>query len=233
MVRQIGRDVRHTPDCKVTESDLEDYFQALSTLLTDPNCLQHDHSAMLACTKLRDLQNDRMSLKEVCELLKEVLKEADQLKERCEELLIEADKRLKYAKEAGESFSKEAERTLAEALQNIESAIQAGEQRIVSKMQLGEQRIVSKTQLGEQRIDSTTQLGAQKIESTTQAGEQRIDSTTRAGEQRIETKGHDVEQDLERKIKDGTQHIACMCRMVLGACSRQRTKLKQKTMNEA
>ncbi|XP_052214916.1 uncharacterized protein LOC127833604 isoform X2 [Dreissena polymorpha] len=190
MVRQIGRDVRHTSDCKVTDADLQGYFQRLSTLLADPKCLLHDHSATIALTRLNDLQNDRMSLKEVCELLKEVLKEADQLKERCEELMEEA-------KETGEHFSREAERNLAEALQKLETLIQAGEQRIDSKTQLGEQRIDSKTQLGEQRIDIKTQLG-----------EQRIESKVLVAEKQIETKGHDVEQDLERKIKDGTQQIA-------------------------
>ncbi|KAH3811761.1 hypothetical protein DPMN_140176, partial [Dreissena polymorpha] len=190
MVRQIGRDVRHTSDCKVTDADLQGYFQNLATLLADPKCLQHDHSATIAHKRLNDLQNDRMSLKEVCELLKEVLKEADQLKERCEELMEEA-------KETGEHFSREAERNLAEALQKLETLIQAGEQRIDSKTQLGEQRIDSKTQLGEQRIDIKTQLG-----------EQRIESKVLVAEKQIETKGHDVEQDLERKIKDGTQQIA-------------------------
>ncbi|KAH3801168.1 hypothetical protein DPMN_154815 [Dreissena polymorpha] len=223
-VRQIGRDLRHTANGKVTDADLQDYFQTLSTLLADPNNLRHDPSATIACTRLSDLQNERMSLKEVCELLKEVLKEADQLKERCEELMEEADKRLKYAKETDKHFSKEAERTLAEALQKIESAIQAGEQRIDSKTQLGEQRIDSTTQLGaqriesttqageqriksttqdgEQRIESTTQAGKQRIESTTKAGEQRLESTTHAGEKRIETKGHDVEQHIERHVQD-------------------------------
>ncbi|XP_052259412.1 uncharacterized protein LOC127863792 [Dreissena polymorpha] len=54
-VRQIGRDVRHTSDNKVTDADLQDYFQTLSTLLADPNCLQHDPSATIACTTLRDV----------------------------------------------------------------------------------------------------------------------------------------------------------------------------------
>ncbi|XP_052220579.1 uncharacterized protein LOC127837486 [Dreissena polymorpha] len=66
-VRQIGRDVRHTSDNKVTDADQQDYFQTLSTLLADPNCLQHDPSATIACTTLRDiqLQNDHMSIEEL------------------------------------------------------------------------------------------------------------------------------------------------------------------------
>ncbi|KAH3811686.1 uncharacterized protein LOC127833603 [Dreissena polymorpha] len=201
MVRQIGRDVRHTSDCKVTDSALHGYFQRLSTLLADPKFLLHDHSATIARTRLSDLQNDRMSLKDLGELLKE------------------AYQTLEHAKETGERVSKEAERTLAEALKKIDTSIQAGEQRIECKTQLGEQRIDSTTQLGEQRIESKTQLGEQRIESKTQLGEQRIDSTTQLGEQRIEsktlavekrieTKGNDVKQNIERQIKDGTHHIS-------------------------
>ncbi|KAH3824608.1 hypothetical protein DPMN_126445 [Dreissena polymorpha] len=97
-VRQIGRDVHHTANCKVTDADLQDYFQTLSSLLADPNHLQHDPSATIACTRLSDLQNDRMSLEELGDLLEET------------------SQTLKYAKEAGERFSKEANITLAKAL---------------------------------------------------------------------------------------------------------------------
>ncbi|XP_052250733.1 uncharacterized protein LOC127857970 isoform X2 [Dreissena polymorpha] len=58
-VRQIGRDVRHTSDCKVTDADLQDYFKTLSTLLADPQYLQHDPSAIIACTRLSDIRRVR------------------------------------------------------------------------------------------------------------------------------------------------------------------------------
>ncbi|XP_052275815.1 uncharacterized protein LOC127875047 [Dreissena polymorpha] len=95
-VRQIGRDVRHTSDCKVTDADLQDYFKTLSTLLADPQYLQHDPSAIIACTRLSDLQNARMSFEELGKLLKE------------------ANHTLEDAKKAGECFSEKAERTLEE-----------------------------------------------------------------------------------------------------------------------
>ena len=50
--RQIGRDVRHTSDCKVTDVVLQDYFQTLTTLLTDSTFLAQDRSASQAVTKL-------------------------------------------------------------------------------------------------------------------------------------------------------------------------------------
>ncbi|XP_052228907.1 uncharacterized protein LOC127843119 isoform X4 [Dreissena polymorpha] len=157
-VRQIGRDVRHTSDCKVTDADLQDYFQTLSTLLTDPNCLQHDPTAIRACTRLNDLQNDHMSINELGELLKE------------------AYRTLKHAKEAGESFSDEAKRTFAKANAYLMCV--------------------------EQRLNKKTQVGEQRLTNQTHAGQRRLKSKTKAGLEHIERKRNDAEQCLESKIKE-------------------------------
>ncbi|KAH3698013.1 hypothetical protein DPMN_085528 [Dreissena polymorpha] len=115
-IRQIGRDVRHTADCKVTDADLQDYFKTLATFLADPICLLHETSATDARRKLSDLQNDRLSLTELGELLKE------------------ANQTITRAKEVGERLSKEAERTLTEGLDTLEATIQAGVQRVQSEI---------------------------------------------------------------------------------------------------
>ncbi|KAH3771141.1 hypothetical protein DPMN_172443 [Dreissena polymorpha] len=127
-VRQIGRDVRHTADCKVTDADLQYFFLTLTTLLADPVRLLHDTSATEARRKLSDLQNDRLSLDDLGKLLKE------------------ANQTLTQGKEAGERFSKEAERTLREGLNTLEVTIQAGKDRIENQTQAGEKRIEIKTQ---------------------------------------------------------------------------------------
>ncbi|XP_052223469.1 uncharacterized protein LOC127839224 [Dreissena polymorpha] len=144
-VRQIGRDVRHTANCKVTDADLQYCFLTLSTLLADPVCLVHDPSATEAHRKLSELQNDRLSLDDFCKLL------------------IEANQTLTQAKETGERFSKEAERTLKEGLNDLEAKIKTGEQSIENKSQAGEQRIEKKTQAGEQSIENKTQESINRI----------------------------------------------------------------------
>ncbi|XP_052245526.1 uncharacterized protein LOC127854502 [Dreissena polymorpha] len=126
-VRQIGRDVRHTANCKVTDADLQYFFLTLSTLLADPVCLVHDPSATEARRKLSDLQNDRISLDDLGKLLKE------------------ANQILTQAKEAGELFSGEAKRTLKEGLDALEAKIQAGEQSIENKTQESINRIKQAT----------------------------------------------------------------------------------------
>ncbi|KAH3710906.1 hypothetical protein DPMN_070404 [Dreissena polymorpha] len=155
-VRQIGRDVRHTSDCKVTDADLQDYFKTLSTLLADPQYLQHDPSAIIACTRLSDLQNDRMSFEELGKLLKEV------------------NQTLEKAKKTGERFSEIAKRTLSKHLQKLDATNQLGLIRLKKKTTVGEQRLHSKTKFGEHRLERKTQFGAQRIESSVQHGIERM-----------------------------------------------------------
>ncbi|KAH3798598.1 uncharacterized protein LOC127837667 [Dreissena polymorpha] len=199
-VRQIGRDVRHTSDCKVTDADLQDYFQTLSALLADPQYLQHDPSAMKACTKLSDLQNDRMSFEELGKLLKE------------------ANQTLEDAKRASECFSEKAERTMVKALQKLGKTTMFWEQRLQSKTKLGEHRLERKTQFDEQRLYSRTKygeyclenkafFGEKRLQSKTQHGVERIESKAKYGEQRIETMINKADQCLDSKVHYGTQRI--------------------------
>ncbi|KAH3709122.1 hypothetical protein DPMN_068583 [Dreissena polymorpha] len=120
------------------------------------------------------MQNDRMSIKELGELLKE------------------AYQTLTHAKEAGERFSEEAERTLA----NANNYIISGEQRLKKKTHVGEQRIKKKTQVGEQRLTKQTHVGQRCLKSKTQTGVEHI-----------ERKRQDAEQCLESKIQDSTKRI--------------------------
>ncbi|KAH3831125.1 hypothetical protein DPMN_104387, partial [Dreissena polymorpha] len=182
-VRQIGRDVRHTSNCKVTDADLQDYFQTLSTLLADPNCLQHDPSATLACTRLRDMQNDRMSIKELGELLKE------------------AHQTLKHAIEAGERFSGEAKRTCAEA----NAYFMCLKQSLKKKTQDGEQRLTNQTHAGQRRIKSKTKAGLKHIERKRQVAEQCLESKIKDGTQRIEYTMQDSITRMQQAANKSTQ----------------------------
>ncbi|XP_052250714.1 uncharacterized protein LOC127857964 isoform X2 [Dreissena polymorpha] len=173
-VRQIGRDVRHTSDCKVTDADLQDYFKTLSTLLADPQYLQHDPSAIIACTRLSDLQNDRMSFEELGKLLKEV------------------NQTLEEAKKTGKRFSEIAERTLSNHLKKLDATYQLGLIRLKKKTTVGEQRLHSKTKFGEHRLERKTQFGTQRIESSVQHGIERMQQAA----------NKTAQADYEREVAD-------------------------------
>ncbi|XP_052819634.1 uncharacterized protein LOC128245491 [Mya arenaria] len=61
-IRQIGRDVRHSPDQKVKDSDLVDYFYKLSKLLEDPTALANLPTSKVAVEQLKKLQMDKLTI---------------------------------------------------------------------------------------------------------------------------------------------------------------------------
>ncbi|XP_052214985.1 uncharacterized protein LOC127833643 isoform X3 [Dreissena polymorpha] len=70
--REIGRTVRHSSQCKVTDPDLQDIFTTLTDLLSDATCLTHDVTSQEAVKKLAELQKDTLKIttQEMIDLLK-------------------------------------------------------------------------------------------------------------------------------------------------------------------
>ncbi|KAH3811289.1 hypothetical protein DPMN_139698 [Dreissena polymorpha] len=62
MAREIGRTVRHSSQCKVTDPDLQDVFTTLTNLLSDQTSLAHDVNALEAVKKLAELQKDTLKI---------------------------------------------------------------------------------------------------------------------------------------------------------------------------
>ncbi|KAH3811184.1 hypothetical protein DPMN_139590, partial [Dreissena polymorpha] len=60
--RNIGRTVRHSSQCKVTDPDLQDVFTTLTNLLSDQTSLAHDVNALEAVKKLAELQKDTLKI---------------------------------------------------------------------------------------------------------------------------------------------------------------------------
>ncbi|XP_052225674.1 uncharacterized protein LOC127841134 isoform X2 [Dreissena polymorpha] len=85
--RDIGKAVRHSPSCEVTDSDLNDYFNTLETLLKDSKILANDSSAQDAVSKLNLLRKEStISLAEMSQLLKdahETLGKAENVTKEC------------------------------------------------------------------------------------------------------------------------------------------------------
>ncbi|XP_052267313.1 uncharacterized protein LOC127869070 isoform X2 [Dreissena polymorpha] len=85
--RDIGKAVRHSPSCEVTDSDLNDYFNTLETLLNDSKTLANDSNAQDAVSKLNLLRKEStISLAEMSQLLKdahEALGKAENVTKEC------------------------------------------------------------------------------------------------------------------------------------------------------
>ncbi|KAH3780099.1 protein starmaker-like [Dreissena polymorpha] len=69
--RDIGKTVRHSSTCKVTDTYLHDIFVTLHSLLTDPKCLANDVAAQEAVRELSKLQTDvlKLTTQEMVDLL--------------------------------------------------------------------------------------------------------------------------------------------------------------------
>ncbi|KAH3849107.1 hypothetical protein DPMN_091500 [Dreissena polymorpha] len=84
--REIGKKLRHITKLKITVTDLQDYFQTLTTLLSDPGVLAHDPNARTAVKNLTEIHNDtfNMTMEDLTKMLKHAHQETP-LKRQLEE----------------------------------------------------------------------------------------------------------------------------------------------------
>ncbi|KAH3770592.1 hypothetical protein DPMN_171881 [Dreissena polymorpha] len=90
--RDIGRTVRHSPQCKVTDLDLQEIFTTLTSLLSDQTYLAHDVTAQEAVRKLAELEKD--TLKITTEEMIHLLEAAQDTLNKVEHIADKADKAL-------------------------------------------------------------------------------------------------------------------------------------------
>ncbi|KAH3897481.1 uncharacterized protein LOC127864605 [Dreissena polymorpha] len=177
MVREVSRKLRHTSDCKVTDTDLQDYFQKLTTLLSDPLSLWNEPSARDARVKLSDLLNDRLSLDELGALLRSV-----------NQTLNMAESTIS--------------RTLAESVQIIDDKLKHGIQTIQQETQHGVKYLKDETLDCQARIEDTARDAEHKVTETIQDATKKIELETKESTQKI----NDTNQQCIRKLEQETQH---------------------------
>ncbi|XP_052234140.1 NLR family CARD domain-containing protein 4-like isoform X2 [Dreissena polymorpha] len=109
--RELRNEICHPPSLEISDQKLQEYFTTLIKLLSDSKCLAQDKEANTAVLKLDELQNERMSLNDLIELLKK------------------SHKTLKDVNEPGELRYKEIDEILAKALKILEDRMQDLEKR--------------------------------------------------------------------------------------------------------
>ncbi|KAH3857190.1 hypothetical protein DPMN_099793 [Dreissena polymorpha] len=191
-VRQIGRDVRHSANCKTTDSELQDYFQILTMLLADPVCLAHDTSANIALSRLTDLQNDRLPLTEFGNLIQEFKQAIERVKDAAEE-----------------DFSEKAKQSLEEGLKKIKEALKDCEQEIRNKIQQADNEITEKMNKATSQIEEMKHESVQTIydrtEYCTRQIEQKIGDETKKAEQTITSQIDTLTKSSVKLIEDHTR----------------------------
>ncbi|KAH3777844.1 hypothetical protein DPMN_179292 [Dreissena polymorpha] len=184
-VRQIGRDVRHSANCKTTDAELQDYFQILTRLLADPVCLAHDTSANIALSRLTDLQNDRLPLTEFGNLIQEFKQAIERVKDAAEE-----------------EFSEKAKHTLEKGFNKIKEAMKDSEEMIGKKMDENIQTLYDRTEYCKQRIGDQTSKAEHTIQTKTCVSITQIDTLTKSSVQLIEDHTRVNIERMQLKIDD-------------------------------
>ncbi|XP_052803828.1 uncharacterized protein LOC128233966 [Mya arenaria] len=120
--RVVGRNIRHSPDLKLTDTDLADYFATLNTLLTDSTFLASDMDAQQAVLKLQQLEKGTLPI--TTEEVRELLEEA----RATVETGIESGKR--QLVETTETGKKDIEGVVSQGKLEFEDAIKTGKRNL-------------------------------------------------------------------------------------------------------
>ncbi|KAH3857184.1 hypothetical protein DPMN_099786 [Dreissena polymorpha] len=185
-VRQIGRDVRHSANCKTSDAELQDYFQILTMLLADP------------------LQNDRLPLTEFGNLIQEFKQAIERVKDAAEEDFSEK------AKQSLEEGLKKIMEALKDGEQEIRNKIQQADNEITEKMNKATSQIEEMKHESVQTIYDRTEYCTrqieQKIGDETKKAEHtitsQIDTLTKSSVKLIEDHTRDRMERMQQKIAD-------------------------------
>ncbi|KAH3726719.1 hypothetical protein DPMN_052588 [Dreissena polymorpha] len=121
------------------------------------------------------------------------------------ELLMEVYQTLKHVKKAGERFSEEAERILA----NAYNFIIRGEQGLEKETQVSEQRITSETQAGIEHIERKRHDAEQLLASKIQDSTKRIEYTLQEGIKRFQQAANKTTRVEYEQGKAGSYNKVC------------------------
>ncbi|XP_052759951.1 uncharacterized protein LOC128202836 isoform X2 [Mya arenaria] len=114
--REIGRKIRHSPELKVSDADVLDYFDTLISLLSDPTKLLADSDAKLAVSNLKLLRADSLPISS--EDVREILQEARAVVETGK---LEINSAVADGKDAIETGKRKIENAVASGKDDIET----------------------------------------------------------------------------------------------------------------
>ncbi|XP_052803827.1 LOW QUALITY PROTEIN: uncharacterized protein LOC128233965 [Mya arenaria] len=230
--RVIGRNIRHSTDLKLTDTDLAHYFTTLNTLLTDSTFLASDMDAQQAVLKLQQLEKGTLPIttEEVRELLEEARATVEagiesgkrQLAETAETGKKDLEGVVLQGKTAIESGTRQLVETAETGKTDIEgvvlqgkTAMEAGTRQLAETAETGKKDIEcvvsqSKTVIesGKRLLAETAETGKKDIEGVVLQGKTAIESGTRQLVETAETGKKDIEGVVlqgKRQLEDATK----------------------------
>ncbi|XP_052806426.1 uncharacterized protein LOC128235661 [Mya arenaria] len=172
--RKIGRNIRHSPDLKLTDTDLADYFATLNTLLTDSTFLASDMDAQQAVLKLQQLEKGTLpiTIEEVRELLEEARATV--------ETRIESGKR--QLAESAETGKKDIEGVVLQGKCQLEDATKTGHSELEGVVLQGKTAIES----GTRQFVETAETGKKDIKGVVSQGKLQFEDAMKIAKSNLE-----------------------------------------------
>ncbi|XP_052805665.1 uncharacterized protein LOC128235023 [Mya arenaria] len=207
--RVIGRNIRHSPDLRLTDTDLADYFATLNTLLTDSTFLASDMDAQQAVLKLQQLKNGTLPI----------------TTEEARELLEEARATVVTGIESGRRQLGESTETGKKDIEGVvlqgKTAMAAGTRQLAEAAETGKKDIEGvvlqgKTAMaaGTRQLAEAAETGKKDIEGVVLQGKTAMEAGTRQLVEAADTGKKDIEGivsqgklQLEDAIKTGNSKL--------------------------
>ncbi|XP_052803831.1 uncharacterized protein LOC128233967 [Mya arenaria] len=233
--RVIGRNIRHSPDLKLTDTDLADYFATLNTLLTDSTFLASDMDAQQAVLKLQQLEKGTLPI--TTEEVRELLEEA----RATVETGIESGKR--QLAETAETGKKDIESVVLQG----KTAIESGTRQLVETAETGKKDIEGVVSHGKLQFEDAMKTGKRNLEGVVTQGKLHLEDTmttarvvTERGKLEIEdavAKSRDTVQVGKRELEEALQKIKAVSTLSdaeqRGDLRQRLVKYYQKQLNSA
>ncbi|XP_053400383.1 uncharacterized protein LOC123565918 [Mercenaria mercenaria] len=226
--RELGKDVRHSPQLEMEDTDLKQYFTVLQHLLSDPTYLSSDTAAKNAKTKLLQLQNDTLVIgkddvrkvlddvaKAVQDKIRTNLKEAEKKKIELINVMNESVKAIDNEKnvsiaqleKAFKSAIDELERQTKESLTKVQSEAYIATKQIEEGTDKGVNKLEVKAEAGVKQIEESADKGVNKLEVGAKARLKQIEESADRGVNKLEVKAEAGVKQIEESADKGVNKL--------------------------
>ncbi|KAH3820404.1 uncharacterized protein LOC127832627 [Dreissena polymorpha] len=201
--REIGRTVRHSSQCKLTDADLQDIFTTLTNLLTDPMCLARDVTSQEAVKKLAKLQNDglKITTEEMINLLVAVQDEVKNVENTADKTLDAIRVHLEHCRNDVKEYTEKCKEKLDERTEKCEATLH-------ERTAKCEEKLDERTAKCEEKLDKRTEKCEEKLDKYTNKCKDALDEHFRkSAESNYEQSCEDFRRRLMEHYNDTSSNV--------------------------
>ncbi|XP_045161261.2 uncharacterized protein LOC123526254 [Mercenaria mercenaria] len=161
--REVGREVRHSADLAVSDSDLVEYIDTLIDLLSDPKFLIHDQGAQVAVDKLMQLKANTLTITttDVTAVLDKAIK--DRQLDALQAIKMETEEAQKEIEEKTEA-SIQVLKDVKDSIANLQTVTTSCLDQIVAEKQTSLDEVKREAEIQKQEITKAGEKEREKLE---------------------------------------------------------------------